>query len=163
MAGCNPWMNDGDVHSVDCVSVTVYKTLDECKVVVPIVTTGYAQCLRCLRELYYVTFKKTAQIFPVVIEDGWEKEEVGKWLENTLKKGEVHHIDNMTDEQKMANIASKIATVLGSSYASSPSFADPGRVPCATPMHSIFFCHFCSFSASSVRLYFTTKTSETRR
>ena len=48
---------------------------------------------------------------PVVIEDGWQREEGGKWLENTLKQVKMHLHVNPADKKKMADIASKIAKV----------------------------------------------------
>ena len=72
--GCNPWMDAYDLQSGDSLSIKIYKTLDECKAVVPIVTRGYAQSLWCLRELYYAMSKRSPQIYPVVLESGWEME-----------------------------------------------------------------------------------------
>ena len=112
--GCNPWMDTQDLDSGDYMSVTIYKTLDECKAVIPIITRAYAQSLWCMRELYYATYKKSTQIHSVVIEDGWNREQVGEWLENILKQVKMRLKVNPTDELKMANIASKIAKVLHS-------------------------------------------------
>ena len=47
---------------------------------------------------------------PVVIEDGWQREEGGKWLENTLKQVKMHCHVNSADK-KISDIASNIAKV----------------------------------------------------
>ena len=109
--GCNPWMDATGLESGDSLSITVYKTLDESKAIVPIVTRGYARSLRCMRELYYTTSKVSTQIFPVVTESGWEREEAGQWLAVTLKQSNMHILSNPTDEQQMEAIALKIAKV----------------------------------------------------
>lgn len=113
--GCNPWMYAEDLQSGDVLSVTIFKTLDECKAVIPIVTKGFAQSIWCMREVYYATFKKSTQMHPVVIEDGWKKQEVGIWLENTLSQVSMHLNVNPTDERRMADIASKIGKVVNHS------------------------------------------------
>ena len=105
-----------DTQDLDCGDyssiLAIYKTLDECKAVVPVITRGYAQSLWCMRELYYATYKKSTQIYSVAIEDDWEREQGGKWLANTLRKMKMHLKVNPTDELKVAKIASKIAKVL---------------------------------------------------
>ena len=102
--GCNPWMDAKDLGSGDYLSVTIFKTLQKCKAIIPIVTRGYAQSLWCMRELY---FAKSVRLYPVVIEDGWQSEDVGKWLEGVL--GEVKFTSVRT--QGIEGVASKIANV----------------------------------------------------
>ena len=66
-----------------------------------------------MRELYYAMFNKSAHNYlnPVIIEDGWEGEKVGIWLKEVLKQVKMNIIGDPTDEKKMADVASKIATV----------------------------------------------------
>ena len=109
--GCNPWMDAEDLQSGDSFSITAYKTLDECKAVVPIVTRGYAQSLWRMRELYYATSKASTRIFPVVIEDGWEKGKAGKWLTVTLKQSQMHVLTNPTDKLQVEAVALRIVKV----------------------------------------------------
>ena len=87
---------------------TIFKTLDECKAIVPIVTRGSAKSLWCMRELYYVTFNKLTRIYPVVIEDDWKIEGAGAWLNITLKQVEVV---NPVNEEKIEEVAQKISKV----------------------------------------------------
>lgn len=104
-------MDAENLQSGDSLSVTIFKTLDECNAVVPIVTRGYATSLWCMRELYYAMFSKKSQMHPVVIESGWKNEEVGEWLDNTLSQVRMHVRVDHTDENKMKEVASKIAKV----------------------------------------------------
>ena len=105
--GCNPWMDANDLGSGDYLSVTIFKTLQKCKAIIPIVTRGYAQSLWCMRELYYAKFIKSVRLYPVVIEDGWQSEDVGTWLEGVL--GEVKFTSVHT--QDIEGVASKSAKV----------------------------------------------------
>ena len=105
--GCNPWMDAKDLDCGDHLSVTIFKTLKKCKAIIPIVTRGYAQSLWCMRELYYAKFTKPVRLYPVVIEDDWQSEDVGKWLEGVL--GEVKMTFVRT--QGIEEVASKIAKV----------------------------------------------------
>ena len=107
---CNPWMDAEDLGNGDYLSVAIFKTLQQCKAIVPIVTRGYAQSLWCMRELYFAKFTKPTQLHPVVIEDGWQSEDVGKWLEGVL--GEVKYISvrDHTD-QAIKGVSLKIAQV----------------------------------------------------
>ena len=104
-------MDANDIESGDYLSVTIYRTLDECKAVVPIVTRGYARSLWCMRELYYAMSRGSVQIHPVVIEDGWEEEEAGEWLNLILKDKKMNIAKDPTDEQKMNEVALKITKV----------------------------------------------------
>ena len=100
-------MDAEDLHSGDYLSVAIFTTLQKCKAIVPIVTRGYAQSLWCMRELYYAKLTESAQILPVVIEDGWQREDVGRWLEGVL--GEVKYIS--VRDQDVKGVALKIAEV----------------------------------------------------
>ena len=100
-------MDAEDLGSGDYLSVTIFKTLQQCKAIIPIVTRGYAQSLWCMRELYYAKFTKSAQLHPVVIEDGWQSEDVGKWLEGVL--GEVKY--TTVRDHDIKGVAWKIAKV----------------------------------------------------
>ena len=108
---CNPWMDDEDLGNGDFLSVIIFKTMQKCKAIVPIVSRGYAQSLWCLRELYYAKFIKTVELHPVMIEDGWQSEDTGNWLEGVL--GEVKY--DSVGKQDIESIASKIAKVSHSS------------------------------------------------
>ena len=106
-------MDANDIQSGDLLSVTIYRTLDVCKAVVPIVTRGYAQSLWCMRELYYSMSRGSVQIHPVVIEEDWDIEEAGEWLKLMLKDKKMNIVKDPTDEQKMEEVALKIAKVGG--------------------------------------------------
>ena len=101
-----------DLEIGDPEAATVFKTLDQCKAVVPIVTRGYAKSLQCMRELYYAKLKhQSAKVHPVVIEDGWEHEACGQWLKVTL--GEVKiTIHDTTNEDTLKEVAMNIAKVI---------------------------------------------------
>ena len=104
-------MDAVDLESGDPITATVFKTLEQCKAVVPIVSKGYAKSHQCMRELYYVMLKhRSAQLHPVIIEDGWEHEAGGQWVMATL--GEVKiKINDCTDEKTLGQVALKIAEV----------------------------------------------------
>ena len=105
-------MDANDLQSGDSLSVTIYKTLDECRAVVPMVTRGYAQSLWCMRELYYYAMSKPSpQIHSVVLEDGWEMEEAGKWLKLMLKQKKMNTVHQPSDETEMEEVALKISKV----------------------------------------------------
>ena len=104
-------MDAVDLESEDCITVTVFKTLEQCKAVVPIVTRGYANSLQCLRELYYVKLKhRSAQLHPIVLEYGWEHEAGGQWLRATLSEvnSRVYHC---AVEANLKEVAMNIAKV----------------------------------------------------
>ena len=108
--GCNPWMDVIDLEIGD-LSVTSFKTLEQCKAVVPIVTRGYAKSLQCMRELYYVKLKhQSAQVHPVVIEDGWEREAGGQWLKVTMSEVKIR-VRNPEDEKNLKEVVDNIAKV----------------------------------------------------
>ena len=104
---CNPWMDAEDLGNGDYLSVIIFKTMQKCKAIVPIVTRGYAQSLWCMRELYYAKFIKTVQLHPLMVEDGWQLEDTGNWLQEVL--GEVKY--DSVGKQDIESIASKIANV----------------------------------------------------
>ena len=104
-------MDVNDLRSGDHLSVTIYKTLDKCNALIPIVTRGYAKSLWCMRELHYARSVESVQIHSVVIEDGWKKEEAGEWLKLILEDKKMNIVRDPTDEDKMEEVASKIANV----------------------------------------------------
>ena len=104
-------MDAENLQSGDSLMVTIYKTLDECKAVVPVLTRGFAQSLWCMRELYFATFNKSVTLHPVVIEGGWERGKAGGWLEAILSQFKVHVITNPSDVSEVARISSEITQV----------------------------------------------------
>ena len=117
---CNPWMDAEDLGSGDYLSVVIFKTLQGCKAIVPVVTRGYAQSLWCMRDLYYAKFTKSAQLHPVIIEDGWEDEDVGKWLKGVLGEVKFAHKPAVEDVAlkvaKVCELVCCMVTILNSSF-----------------------------------------------
>ena len=82
--GCKPWMDEEGLEYGEVLAEGIFTAIQQCDVIIPIMTSGYAKSLWCLRELYYAVLqaepKKT--IIPMLLEkeDDIIHQKAGNWL-----------------------------------------------------------------------------------
>ena len=76
-------MDEKGLAAGDVLAEEIFLVIKNCRVIMPILTAGYATSLWCLRELYYAILQQpTKVIIPMLLEgeDDIRHEKAGKWL-----------------------------------------------------------------------------------
>ena len=85
---CKPWMDEKGLEFGDNLAKEIFQAIKQCDFIIPIMTSGYATSLWCLRELYYAALQKDPKrpkmIIPMLLEDEAviDNQKAGKWLLN---------------------------------------------------------------------------------